>query len=223
MSTPLSTAQRALRDATLGIFGPQFGIGGDQWTRRRGTENLIVSGYVRQVRLAQDTLIGEGPIRVGFMFTSTLDQDVQPGDLLISVAEPLLVFGVGEPYRRAGYRALFVADLGTDRFPARLTIEHGTATQDSHGEEHIVYSPDPLLVSIAALVREHTGDQERRRPDETIITQTFDVLLNGSYPTITETDQLVLTWPRLERHNILSVAHDPNGTYTTLETEIVGG
>lgn len=114
--------------------------------------------------------------------------------------------------------------ISRDRFASLADVERKTITTDGFGEEIITYVPDADLLQIACQVEPRTNrtDSEIRRPDQTIVTQPFDALLNGYYPTINEADQLRV-WPREELHNILKVAHDDARAYTTLMTEIIHG
>jgi hypothetical protein len=114
--------------------------------------------------------------------------------------------------------------LAQNRFGSTGTVQHGTITQGSDGEPIVTYANDPLLTRIPCQVEPHRaqGDAEIRRPNNTVVTEPFDILLAGYYPRISVTDQLVV-WPTQATHNILRVAHDDTRTYTTLVTEIVSG
>lgn len=134
MSAPLSQAQRAFRDAELNVFDPQFGIGGDQWTRTRSAGNgvsgpvtsgapVIVTGYVSQVDKAQigASAAGVGVVDIGWMFTGPLSvaneqgvliaQDIRTGDVLTSVADATFVFTLTGKVEEAGYIA-YLAEKG---------------------------------------------------------------------------------------------------------------
>ncbi len=117
-----------------------------------------------------------------------------------------------------------MAHLAQNRFGSTADVQHKTITTDSFGEEIITYVTDTAVTAIPCQVEPRTNrtDSEIRRPDQTIVTQPFDVLLNGYYPTIAVSDQL-LVHPREERHDILKVAHDDARAYTVLTTEIVSG
>lgn len=120
MSAPLSEVQQALAEAQLTIIGPQFGIGGDQWTRTRSSGNGVsgpvtsgtpatITGYVRRVdkaRLGQSAA-GVGVVDIGWMFTGPRGQDVTTGDVLTSVADATLVFTLTGAVEVAGYLAFF--------------------------------------------------------------------------------------------------------------------
>lgn len=122
MSAPLSVAQQAFAQAALTIFGPQFGIGGNLWTRTRSTGNGIsgpmtdgapttITGYL--LRADRGRLAGAAPgvrvIDLGWVYAGALGQDVQTGDILTSQAESILSFTLTGKVTIAGY-LMYLAD-----------------------------------------------------------------------------------------------------------------
>lgn len=121
MSAPLSAVQVALRDAQLGIIGPQFGIGGDAWSVERPSGGITaaatltpvgsLTGYVRRAERAklQISLPGVQVPDNPWVFTAPLDQaldDDEPlgaGCVLTSEADSALVFTVSGVPPVAGY------------------------------------------------------------------------------------------------------------------------
>lgn len=108
-------------------------------------------------------------------------------------------------------------------FNSLCTIEPETVTQDPNsGEETITYAPDALMRNIPCYVEPIPAAKEIRRPDQTIVTEAFVIVLKGYYERIDVEDQVrVLTGLQTDVYNILNVYYDDTATHTYLECEKV--
>lgn len=157
MSASLSVAQQAFASAALTIFGPQFGIGGDRWTRTRSTGNGIsgpvtegtpatITGYL--LRADRARLAGAAPgvrvIDLGWLYTGPLGQDVLSGDILTSQADSILSFTLTGKVTIAGY-LMYLADQV--RTPSGAIIVTGNWITTEAGEPLLTESGDYLVWS----------------------------------------------------------------------------
>lgn len=127
MAAPLSVFHAAIRDAEFQHFGPQFGDGGTAWTRTRTGGNgisgpvaqsgpaITINGFMRQAK--RSAITGSAPdvgvVDSVWLFVGALGVDVQPGDTLVSQAEPSLAFVLGGVLETVGYVRLFAEQMTT--------------------------------------------------------------------------------------------------------------
>lgn len=97
-----------------------------------------------------------------------------------------------------------------------------TTTRSSSGAPIVTYQRDEQLAPIR-LYKEPISSavgQEVRRPDQTIITNGFNLMLDGYYPMIVVADVL-----RVDdtNYNVITVKHDDSRTLTILTVEVING
>lgn len=107
------------------------------------------------------------------------------------------------------------------RFNNIAKIEIAQITQDStSGENTITYDRDPDLVAVPCQVDPQPAKAELRRPDLTLVSDAWQIMLNRYAPSITILSRVTLTDATI--HNVIKVSHDDSHSHTVLDTEIVG-
>lgn len=116
---------------------------------------------------------------------------------------------------------LMVDTVAKTHFPNRIVIANATIVYDSANEPTTVYIIDGMLGLIEAYIEPLISKvgQEIRRKDETIVSQAWNISLDGYFPTIDELDQATDEIGRV--FNIISTNFDAFHTQTNLVAEIV--
>lgn len=115
-----------------------------------------------------------------------------------------------------------VAAGAANAFPTPCVRIYSEETQDSDtGEVIVTYFAEEAVLYCA--IEPHTGIQEVRRPDQTIVLEPYDIALNGYYPRFTIADKLRVYLDRAEAgyedYNIVAVRHDSTSSFTMLIAE----
>lgn len=98
------------------------------------------------------------------------------------------------------------------------TVAHRSVTIDTYGAEIVTYIPDDDLTDISLYKEPASGTEVRTALNVETINM-FNLVLDGYYPTIKQSDQITVNANLT--YNILRVTHDDTHTFTQLTVEIV--
>lgn len=112
-----------------------------------------------------------------------------------------------------------MAHLARTHFPNLVTIGELTTTYDASNEPIFTFAADNDLTDIAAYIEPVLSNQEIRREDQTVVTNAFNIVLAGSYPSIDEHNNLTDDLGRV--FNIISASIDGLRTQTIIVGELV--
>lgn len=103
-----------------------------------------------------------------------------------------------------------------------VTIETLTNTQNPQSGQNVrSYVPVGTMTALKCYIEPASPSSEVRRPDQTLVENTYKIALQRYHPEIKVTDHARTDDNRL--HNILSVDNDDTHTVTFLTTEIING
>lgn len=101
-------------------------------------------------------------------------------------------------------------------FPSQAKIYSYTITQNDTGEEEEAYTTDDHVYAV--YVSSPPANEEVRRPNQTIVTEAFQLGFGAYVPQLKLQDKV---WIEERWYSILGVTHDGHKTKTVATAEIV--
>lgn len=103
-------------------------------------------------------------------------------------------------------------------YPRLCSINTLETTQDAANQPISTWIANPRLQNIPCAIQPTSGVETRQR-SQIVVSNQWLIGLNGYYPTITETDQVIVDETA---YNVIRIAHDDLKTATYLTVEKVG-